>query len=457
MALSITKEIQTIIALTLLIPILTGCATSMMVDVVFIGDPVELDFHLVHSDLPDAMVYWREKPGFNETALTYNPPIEGCDKVNFYVNPIKKKGKPLAQNAKDAVLVTLENELDEMVLWENIPESDKCAVLLTIGTFKDINFTGISASTRNGPFERVNLTFPEPEPADSGAWPGLVVAPVLDVAWMAAYISYFPTNRAICPAVSNPVKIMFRYPDNTMKESELSYDYARSIYDKSTLGSVFMSALTGNCGDNVHCTQTSCVSYWRNAAMIDLRMEFRREKNKLFIENEANHWKYRIENSSSMVLDKAKHIEFELEDTLDDKVHSLSSSDPTYYEGCEGAWDEIKKCMGYTDKEDVGGWKLNKDIGAYCPNAELGHADAQVYIGDLYYLGAYGIEKDVIQAYVWYSLAAENEGSYAADRVRELEEDMPQESLVEAKRRFDQWLPGTCRQDLLEASSISTE
>jgi hypothetical protein len=102
-------------------------------------------------------------------------------------------------------------------------------------------------------------------------------------------------------------------------------------------------------------------------------------------------------------------------------------------------------------------WNLHKDIGAYCPNAELGHADAQVYIGDLYYLGAYGVGKDIIQAYVWYSLASENGGSYAADRVRELEEEMPEESLVEAKRRFDQWLPGTCRQDLLNAASLASE
>lgn len=103
-------------------------------------------------------------------------------------------------------------------------------------------------------------------------------------------------------------------------------------------------------------------------------------------------------------------------------------------------------------KEDVSGWNLHKDIGAYCPNAELGHADAQAYIGDLYYLGAYGIEKDIIQAYVWYSLAAQNEGTYASERVLELEEEMPEESLVEAKQLFDQWQPGSCRQNLLEAA-----
>jgi hypothetical protein len=52
--------------------------------------------------------------------------------------------------------------------------------------------------------------------------------------------------------------------------------------------------------------------------------------------------------------------------------------------------------------------KLNKEIGTYCPNAELGHSDAQKKIGDLYYEGLPGLKKDYIQAYVWYSLVKTN-------------------------------------------------
>ena len=54
---------QAVIILTLLMIVLTGCATAVLIDDAFIGDPVELDFHVVHADLPNAMVYWRESPG----------------------------------------------------------------------------------------------------------------------------------------------------------------------------------------------------------------------------------------------------------------------------------------------------------------------------------------------------------------------------------------------------------
>jgi TPR repeat protein len=49
-----------------------------------------------------------------------------------------------------------------------------------------------------------------------------------------------------------------------------------------------------------------------------------------------------------------------------------------------------------------------RDRHAYCLNADLGHADAQKHIGDLYYHGLYGLNKDLTQAYVWYSLATNN-------------------------------------------------
>jgi len=128
---STTRVVRTIAALMMLNPVLTGCATTMMVDEVFLGDPVELDFRVVHSDLPDAMVLWRESPGHNETALTFNPPYIGCEEVSFYVNAIKKKSKPLTHKSKEFSLVTLDNESAELAIWENIPSNDKCAVLLT--------------------------------------------------------------------------------------------------------------------------------------------------------------------------------------------------------------------------------------------------------------------------------------------------------------------------------------
>ena len=47
---------RAVITLVLLSTVLTGCATAVLIDDAFIGDPVELDFHVVHADLPNAMV-----------------------------------------------------------------------------------------------------------------------------------------------------------------------------------------------------------------------------------------------------------------------------------------------------------------------------------------------------------------------------------------------------------------
>jgi TPR repeat protein len=108
------------------------------------------------------------------------------------------------------------------------------------------------------------------------------------------------------------------------------------------------------------------------------------------------------------------------------------------------------------------GWSANtvgitREAGIYCPNADLGHADAQVYVGDLYYLGAYDLDKDIVQAYVWYSLAEANGSPYASEKVVKLQNEMSDEILAAAQLKIEQWQPGTCRQDLLEAAAGSPE
>jgi hypothetical protein len=98
-------------------------------------------------------------------------------------------------------------------------------------------------------------------------------------------------------------------------------------------------------------------------------------------------------------------------------------------------------------------WRLNKDICTYCPKADLRQADAQTYVGDIYYLGAYGLETNLIQAYVWYSLAAKNSNSYATNQLEKVVIDLSPEQLVEAQLRLEQWEPGQCKRDLMQAIS----
>ena len=101
---------------------------------------------------------------------------------------------------------------------------------------------------------------------------------------------------------------------------------------------------------------------------------------------------------------------------------------------------------------------LLKDIDLLCPEAELGKADAQTQIGDLYYVGSYGLfDKDLLQAYVWYSLGSKNGNSYAASLVEKVRSELTPEQFLKAKGRLEKWEPGQCRIDLLRAASINVE
>jgi hypothetical protein len=130
-------------------------------------------------------------------------------------------------------------------------------------------------------------------------------------------------------------------------------------------------------------------------------------------------------------------------------MHSLSRpGGQANYVGCEGTWSDLKKCASMNQDATRDAWDLKKDIRTYCPNAELGHADAQAYIGDLHYLGAYGIERNVIQAFVWYSLASTNGNAYATVQLEKIVDQLSPEQLVVAQHQLEQWEPGQCENDL---------
>ena len=102
-------------------------------------------------------------------------------------------------------------------------------------------------------------------------------------------------------------------------------------------------------------------------------------------------------------------------------------------------------------------WRLDREVKTYCPNADLGHADAQTYVGDLHYLGAYDLEKNLIQAFVWYSLAANNGNTHAAVQLEKVVIELSPEQLVEAQHQLEQWESGQCERDLMRAISEKDE
>ena len=94
--------------------------------------------------------------------------------------------------------------------------------------------------------------------------------------------------------------------------------------------------------------------------------------------------------------------------------------------------------------------QLIKEIGAYCPNAELGHADAQKHIADIFYFGLFNVEKDPVRAYVWYKLASTNGDIEASSSINKMAKEMSVVQLYEAQQLLVQWEPGHCESDLLE-------
>ena len=93
-------------------------------------------------------------------------------------------------------------------------------------------------------------------------------------------------------------------------------------------------------------------------------------------------------------------------------------------------------------------WDLYKDIGAYCPNADLGDAAAQKHIADIYYFGAYNIDRDLLRAYVWYTLSANGGNENAVKTLSLVISELTPEQLKESQNLLKEWAPGQCEDDL---------
>jgi len=105
-------------------------------------------------------------------------------------------------------------------------------------------------------------------------------------------------------------------------------------------------------------------------------------------------------------------------------------------------------------------WLLDKAAGTYCPNADLGHADAQLYIGDFHYDGVYGQKFNSVRAWVWYSLAAQGGNAQAAEKLTQVTAELSSDQQAEAARQLAAWQPGQCAQELVpdrRGQSLATQ
>jgi TPR repeat protein len=93
---------------------------------------------------------------------------------------------------------------------------------------------------------------------------------------------------------------------------------------------------------------------------------------------------------------------------------------------------------------------LRRAIRTHCHEADLGNANSQLQIADIYYLGLLNVKKDLTRAYLWYSLAYANGSEVASYRMDDIVKGMSSEQLVLAKKMVEEWEPGMCENALLE-------
>ena len=72
--------------------------------------------------------------------------------------------------------------------------------------------------------------------------------------------------------------------------------------------------------------------------------------------------------------------------------------------------------------------------------AEHGEVDAQFMMGFLYARGE-GVPRDLVQAYLWFSLAARQGDSFAAEALVRLAQQMTDDRIATAKALARDWVP----------------
>ena len=78
----------------------------------------------------------------------------------------------------------------------------------------------------------------------------------------------------------------------------------------------------------------------------------------------------------------------------------------------------------------------------YLQQAQRGDAEAQVVLG-LLYASALETDRDLVEAYMWFALAAEQHHPTAGQLLEQLELEMTPEQITEGRLRARKWRPGS--------------
>jgi hypothetical protein len=119
-------------------------------------------------------------------------------------------------------------------------------------------------------------------------------------------------------------------------------------------------------------------------------------------------------------------------------------------EGIDAGYEKLSDLIVDRYFNEYPAWELREDTvrkfrqeaGIYCSNADLGHADVQKRIGDIYYSEFYTystpVNRDLKRAYVWYRLSYEGGYKDAEDSLKQVESELSPHQLAEAQQMFAQ-------------------
>jgi TPR repeat protein len=138
-------------------------------------------------------------------------------------------------------------------------------------------------------------------------------------------------------------------------------------------------------------------------------------------------------------------------------------------QGINAGYETLSEKIAYRYFSGEPAWKFStvtaqefeSEAGTYCPNADLGHPDAQKRVGDILFSEFYSQEtpsnRDLKRAYVWYRLSYESGCREAGQWLNLVESELTSVQLAEARKMYAQWKPGNCQADLMSKVANADE
>lgn len=80
----------------------------------------------------------------------------------------------------------------------------------------------------------------------------------------------------------------------------------------------------------------------------------------------------------------------------------------------------------------------------FCLAANQGHSNAQFQLGNMHRWGHEPLKLDVVQAYLWFTLAASGGVAYAGNDRAEISKEMSTAQVAHAEKLVKEWKPGSC-------------